>query len=778
MSTSPDNGSGGGSEKTKMEINQNFVDEARKGNLSCIELLLSDDGSGVDINHKSKGRSQSALNAASLNGHENVVKFLLSHNCDIHTKDSKGATPLISATLSGHREVVRLLLEAGADADTPTNFPNQYTAITMAYSKGFSEILSLLINSERNKKESCHKFQNSLCYGIGKKYDDLIPLLVAAGANANTVFDDGSNLVTQAISSKNYSTLGVLLSCGATINDTTLNDADSEGQTLLIKCAETGADIAVDYLIKTGADIEKKDSKGMTALMKASEKGHVNVVSLLLQSGAQWKGIKNKDGYNANDLANKNKHEEASDLLKLFGFSKWGDQARFNHVLINAASRSHDGVCAKILDKGMFVDVTNEEGKTGLHSAAEAGHMSTVQLFLERGADSSLISKVGLSPMQYSLKFGHYQIAAKLLDAKSKTPGLLKSALSRINDFYEYLNHDCFDKDAFGNSEDQLYEKLPLSQIHSEELLTLEDKKCEEEEDSDVEDDVNRSEPSIIETIVKFGSEKDKKMCLEVLVLANEKKYGDTNPDRTEQKVIEKLRGIFHHPDLAFTVRYVKSLFPIGSVTFMLSSGILFITNIIVGFGNYCLDIGTDIHYTESLFSEDFDENSTVTVINSNETILAVPTSNGFFIAGVISAIHVGLSIFMSIVFFLSMECRQFSRESLHKIPLPFVTKTYGFYLEYQKLSQLRKKRGKLRDKEVRKWTKKILSHSDWINISLMIEASFESAFQFIFQSIFALPTTLGLMRGAGKIDDFLTIQNFSILTSFLSFSWACVTIR
>ena len=154
-------------------------------------------------------------------------------------------------------------------------------------------------------------------------------------------------------------------------------------------------------------------------------------------------------------------------------------------------------------------------------------------------------------------------------------------------------------------------------------MKETENKKKNCSSQSDV-DDVNRSEPSIIETIVKFGSEKDKKMCLEVLVLANEKKYGDTNPDRTEQKVIEKLRGIFHHPDLAFTVRYVKSLFPIGSVTFMLSSGILFITNIIVGFGNYCLDIGTDIHYTESLFSEDFDENSTVTVINSNETCNAL----------------------------------------------------------------------------------------------------------------------------------------------------------
>ena len=132
----------------------------------------------------------------------------------------------------------------------------------------------------------------------------------------------------------------------------------------------------------------------------------------------------------------------------------------------------------------------------------------------------------------------------------------------------------------------------------------------------------------------------------------------------------------------------------------------------------------------------------------------------------------------MSMILFLFMECGHFCRDSLYRIPIPFVTKSYGFYLEYQKLRQLKMKRGFPKNKAIKVWTKKIQSHSDWINLSLMIEASFESAFQFLFQSILAFPVTLGLIIEAEGVDDFLTTQNFSILISFWSFSWSCVSIR
>ena len=130
-------------------------------------------------------------------------------------------------------------------------------------------------------------------------------------------------------------------------------------------------------------------------------------------------------------------------------------------------------------------------------------------------------------------------------------------------------------------------------------------------------------------------------------------------------------------------------------------------------------------------------------------------------------------------VLFLSTECGHFSRESLYRLPIPFVIKTRGFYLEYQKLKILRKKRSDKKTMQIRKWENRIQKHSDWINLSLMTEASFESSFQFLFQSMLAVPATFGLLNeNLGSLNILVLIGYFSILASFVSFAGACVSIR
>ena len=130
-------------------------------------------------------------------------------------------------------------------------------------------------------------------------------------------------------------------------------------------------------------------------------------------------------------------------------------------------------------------------------------------------------------------------------------------------------------------------------------------------------------------------------------------------------------------------------------------------------------------------------------------------------------------------VLFISTECGRFSRDSLNRLPLPFITKSRGFLLEVEKLKQLKEKRSNARTKTIREMERKIQKHSDWINLSLMTEAATESSFQFLFQSILAMPATLGLIKhNRGSVDDLLTLQNFSIAASFVSFGMACVSIR
>ena len=76
---------------------------------------------------------------------------------------------------------------------------------------------------------------------------------------------------------------------------------------------------------------------------------------------------------------------------------------------------------------------------------------------------------------------------------------------------------------------------------------------------------------------------------------------------------------------------------------------------------------------------------------------------------------------------------------------------------------------------------KKAASIENIVNLSLIIEASVESSFQFFFQTVFALPNivlTFTDPYGTLSWTEMFNWKTFSIILSFVSFAWAFYTIR
>jgi ankyrin repeat protein len=73
-------------------------------------LLL---GKGTDVNAKTD-EGVTALMAASMNGHAEVVELLLAKGADVNSKANNGDTALMSASKKGYKEVKELLIRAGA----------------------------------------------------------------------------------------------------------------------------------------------------------------------------------------------------------------------------------------------------------------------------------------------------------------------------------------------------------------------------------------------------------------------------------------------------------------------------------------------------------------------------------------------------------------------------------------------------------------------------------------------------------------------------------------
>ena len=778
---------------------------AEKGHLEVVKSLAA---AGADIEHKDKYNGQSAVSLASMNGRENVVNYLISLHCNVNsTDDYKDRSPIQYAAEEGYLEVVKSLVAAGADIEHRGGIYKQ-SAVGMASMNGREDVVKYLIsqNCDVNTKDSIGK--TPIQWAAHRGHWSVMISLLAAGADiASLIFENGKEDIVSYLISVNCDEeiiVDFLVTAEKTIQLEHRSDSSMiDHVDALRKASASNLNINskfIDKMITSGLDLNYLYADKMTILMHNAEKGNEREVSKLLQAGAKWSRIRNDNYKNASDLARANGYGEVVKLFQMFKYKINGTDPQFISVAMSAAKRGDPVICEMLLNSGMDPDVKDEEGRTGLQYAAENGRFSTVSLYIQKGANTSSISNLGLSALQFALQSAedneenlggnnNYQlIIEKILNSKLKNTEDYDDAMRRVKDIVLYLDHKSFSKEIFGEADQILYDQEPIliSTFAAKQYDSLE-RVCPPlpsppspppvmsadklppsgseqsptsppllhghprssqspvppppppqsrgsflyEKSSSFHPDLGTpllspgtllstspslsKKKSILETIIENGSEKNKKKVLDVLVLADEKKYGTLEPEKTEYRVVESLRGLFTHPHIGYCVHYVKSLFPISPVTSLLLTCLLFINHIVIGWSSYIVDVTTDISFTYSLFHP----KSNLTDINT------LPPE--IFMAGVVAAFHVGLSFCMSIIFFIIMDWGQFSRGSFYRIPLPVITKLRAFYLEFSRLMLYRQRRGETREDKIKGWTEKIQQHTDYVNFSLMLEASYES---------------------------------------------------
>lgn len=90
-----------------------LIEAAWNGDAERVKKQLS---LGADIDAEGGAHSGTALNCAARNGHEDVLRILLSHSPNVNALNKWGHSSLHQAALYNRFECIQLLLEAGADA--------------------------------------------------------------------------------------------------------------------------------------------------------------------------------------------------------------------------------------------------------------------------------------------------------------------------------------------------------------------------------------------------------------------------------------------------------------------------------------------------------------------------------------------------------------------------------------------------------------------------------------------------------------------------------------
>ena len=242
----------------------------------------------------------------------------------------------------------------------------------------------------------------------------------------------------------------------------------------------------------------------------------------------------------------------------------------------------------------------------------------------------------------------------------------------------------------------------------------------------------------------------------------------------------------------------------------------------------YCLDIYTDIRFSQDMFGyyernftqelnlckEDFIKEFPLTIeecwVNFNKTNCLrnldvvkkiaddcfdneerFTDPNDWRIAGTVGAAHCALSILIGIILWgvILIQIGQCcNSKSLRFLPIPIVTRWFKFRLDGELFKNYlwpdRNKNQKSQNEyeaKVKKCKENMDVYDQVINLSLIIESSVEASFQFFFQTVYVLPTLiLSFTNVQGNFDwkDWFNWKTFSIVLSFASFAWAVNIIR
>jgi len=165
-------------------------------------------------------------------------------------------------------------------------------------------------------------------------------------------------------------------------HSTKVNKRDWHGEAPLHLAAWRGLIKPVEALVERGADINAHDFSGRTPFMISLRAGHTEVAQYLLDAGTEL-----------------------------------DSNYRYANPLADAATSNSTGMVGKLISLGIKVDRTNKEGESALHVAAGYGHVDTVRLLLDSGADKNMQTASGWTPLLSAALNSHHEVIDILLDA-------------------------------------------------------------------------------------------------------------------------------------------------------------------------------------------------------------------------------------------------------------------------------------------------------------------------------------------------------------------------
>jgi ankyrin repeat protein len=377
------------------------ADAVQRGDAAAVRALLAKKS---DVNAP-QADGATALHWAVYREDLPTVDLLLRAGAKATAANGFGATPLSLAAESGNVAIVQRLLEAGADPNE--RMRGSDTALMMAARTGNVATVKVLLDrgADVNAKEPT-RGTTALMWAVAQRHPAVVQLLIDRGADVKAA----SAPAWQARPVRYAKATDPRPSQGrnqdlvvSEVGPRNARGTDGGGLSPLAFAARGNDLESVRILLAAGADVNQVTNYGWSPLLIATQNRYYQLASYLLDHGAN-PNLTNKGGWSPLYLAIDNRNIEGGDYPL-----RKPDMDTFEFI-------------KKVIDKGANVNWriqespwfrtvftsqwVHEDGATAFWRAAQSSDLAVMKLLLEHGADPSIATNVGVTPLQVSAGVG------------------------------------------------------------------------------------------------------------------------------------------------------------------------------------------------------------------------------------------------------------------------------------------------------------------------------------------------------------------------------------
>jgi len=412
------------------------------GDAPHLQWLLE---AGADANAVSdSGRSPLALAVESSHAQE-LVSLLLEHGADPDAVDHDGFSALERAIDAGFLPPICALLEAGARV-IPTGDRKNYPLLQAAF-HGMALAGNRLIAAGASVSDGPAVWLQPLHVAARRGHLGFVDLLVRHGADLEAPGREdcclglregsweqqsrkpwpahGSPVLTSplglAARGGHLAVCEYLLRAGADPNRRGIS-----ADTPLIRAAARGNAGLAELLLDHGALANLGTKSGISPLLAAVAQDQMAVVSLLLARGAVA-NVADENGWTPLHQAAVDSTPGMVGMLLSKDASVYALDDRGRTPLRVAAEMGHAQAVRELLAAGSPVNLDDIEGNSPLHAAAMAGHVGSVLALLEGGACVAARNGTGLTPHDVAIEAGHTILGGLLLGNDTAGDGVDRS---------------------------------------------------------------------------------------------------------------------------------------------------------------------------------------------------------------------------------------------------------------------------------------------------------------------------------------------------------------